>query len=170
MTGLTITENYISEHKSNQLISKLEEMFKDSKTSEYGGRDRFIRRFGSKKPYGNNVVSGKIPTFLNWFIDEIVFDDIMREPDHVTCNMYLEGQTIPFHVDSRESGDVITVLSLGTDATMLLRHAKNRKDLTTINLPPNSLLQLKAEARWDYQHSILPVKTTRYSIVLRKSN
>lgn len=166
MNGVTVIEDYLSSEQADSLVKKVELLFGGGSAT----RDRSIRRFGSRKPYGGDFVGAKIPPFLENLIDGLVFDDLCKEPDHVTVNKYYPGQSIPFHVDSKESGEVIVILSLGSDASMILRNVKNKNDMQIVELPKNSLLLLQGAARWDYQHSINPVKSIRYSLVFRKSN
>lgn len=87
-------------------------------------------------------------------------------PDSVSVNEYLSGQGIAPHIDSRESGRTITVLSLVSEATMVFSKGEEKK---RIELPPRCLLQMRDEARIIWKHAIEPVKHTRYSVVFRCS-
>jgi alkylated DNA repair dioxygenase AlkB len=42
------------------------------------------------------------------------------------------------------------------------------KPVGEVLLAPGSLYLLEGPARWEYQHRILPVKSVRYSITLRR--
>lgn len=86
--------------------------------------------------------------------------------DHVTINEYHKGQSIDWHIDSKTSGEVITVLSLQGDATMGVKDKQGQEVL--FPLPARSLLHMTEEDRWDKQHCIHPVDSHRWSLVFRK--
>lgn len=129
-----------------------------------------IRRFGSSDPYKANVLSPHVPEYFNFLLDRLVdkkFVDI--RPNSVTINEYMEGQEITAHIDSKTSGEIISVLSLLSDATMgFCRPRRQEKHL--VELPNRSLVQMRGVIRHDWQHFILPVKAKRYSIVFRLGN
>lgn len=166
MTGVQVVENFIGESKADRLFVRLEELFRGAYKP-----GRYVKRFGSVKSYGGNVVSRTIPSYLESIVDELVFADICKPPDHVTVNLYIpKGSTIPYHIDNKESGEVIIILSIGSEAKMLLRKYSNKKEVQEVILPKNSLLILSGEARWDYEHTVAPLENRRYSLVFRKSN
>lgn len=160
--GLTIYNDWIDEEKEKEILSLL------PLTETVAGNQRnSIHRYGSSKPYVNNVISGEIPPYLRVLGERLVIDGLLsKEPDSISINEYLPGQKIDYHVDSPESGQVISVLSLAGAATI------NFSNSTTImekQLPPRSLLQMRGPARWEWKHSISPVLEKRWSIVFRNS-
>lgn len=132
------------------------------------GRNKVLR-YGSKLPY-NAPMQGKIiPWWLDGIIQRLTIKDHLREtPDHVTINEYQIGQSIDWHVDSKTSGPIITVLSLNSDAIMLLRDKNDHTTRRVVILPARSLLTMDGIERWDWEHTIEPVPDLRYSIVFRK--
>jgi len=151
-----------------EFISPEEERFVLSKipTSEVKGvRHRnAIWRYGTKI-YSNGVVSKEIPVEFWYFANKIYCAGLLPAiPTHITINEYLPGNTIAPHIDKPESGEVITVLSLLSEAEMVLSNGEEKK---TLLLPPRSLLQLSGDERWVWKHSILPLNNKRYSIVFR---
>ena len=126
-----------------------------------------IQRFGSKTPYGYGVVSEIIPEFLENLCLKLVAKNLLsQKPDSVTINEYHPGQSILPHFDNKNSGEVITVLSLLSEATMVFEKDKEKFSL---ELPSRSLIQFSGELRHDWMHSILPVRDFRYSLVFRCS-
>lgn len=108
----------------------------------------------------------QIPSWLDFVVNRIMEQGLLPErPDHVTINEYQKGQSIDWHIDSKSSGPVITVLSLKSDAVMGVRHGDQ-----TVQHPISgrSLLQMTDKERWESEHCILPVEDLRYSIVFRK--
>lgn len=126
-----------------------------------------IQRYGAIT-YDNYKVSKVVPQWLQDISYKIVDKDFLKViPNHVTVNFYDIGTGILPHIDNKESGEIITVLSLLSDTHMIL--SKDNKT-ETIFLPRRSLLQLKNEYRWKWKHSIDKVKEPRYSLVFRNNN
>ena len=112
------------------------------------------------------MVSDQIPIHLYELCVALADSNIVNQiPDSVTINQYKKGQGIRYHVDSKKSGPIIIVLSLGGNATMLMRKAAIVKQF---DISARSLVIMRDEARTDWQHSILPVENERFSIVFRK--
>ena len=98
--------------------------------------------------------------------------------DSIQINEYYPGQGVDPHVDSKNNGELITILSLGSHTVL---NFKNKKEQTIpMFLPNGSLFQMWGELRYKWTHSIEPKlydtidgikleRTKRYSIVFRKS-
>lgn len=128
------------------------------------GRNR-IQRFGSSAPYKSNVVSKTTPAFFDFILDRLVEQKLVnKRPESTTINEYLAGQVIEPHIDSKASGEVVTVLCLLSEATMTFALGSDKE---SIILPPRSLVQLKNDLRHKWTHSIEPVPSLRYSVVFR---
>jgi len=69
-----------------------------------------------------------------------------------------------------EFEDIVGV-SLANEAVMRLRpyppDAPKKSDVVKLVLAPRSIYLLRGPARWQWQHSVAPTKTLRYSITLR---
>lgn len=125
-----------------------------------------VQRFGSKVPYNSFVVSESIPAHFDYMFDRMLDLGLLAErPNSVSINQYKRGDIIPPHIDSKQSGEVITVLSLLSDATMTFEKKLHKFQF---HLPPRSVVQLRGEIRNEWKHSIEPVRDLRYSIVFRK--
>jgi len=80
---------------------------------------------------------------------------------------YDSGAGIGWHRDRPQYGEVLG-LSLGTDCTMRLRRRTDAGfERRSLALPARSLYRLSGEVRWDWEHSIAPMKVTRRSITFR---
>jgi alkylated DNA repair dioxygenase AlkB len=127
-----------------------------------------IHRYGSNLPYKGNLISKSIPSYFNFLLERLVQNGFAKKtPESVTVNEYHPGQEITAHIDSRSSGEIITVLSVLSDATMVFAHKKIKQSLF---LPARSLIQMQGEIRYIWTHAILPVESLRYSIVFRCSD
>lgn len=161
--GLSILPDFISDEEENILLTHIGAIEQKILPK---GRSKIIR-FGSSLPYDNFVKSETIPDFLLRIAQKLVEEKLVDEmPDSISINEYRPGGFIPRHIDSRESGEVITVLSLLSDTEMLFQ---KRNEKFTIALPRKSLVQMRGESRWKWEHSIPKVDNLRYSIVFRNS-
>lgn len=81
---------------------------------------------------------------------------------------YDPGAGIGWHRDRPQYGEVIG-LSLSEPATMRFRRRKadGSFERRNVELAPRSAYLLAGPARWEWQHSILPLDVTRRSITLR---
>ena len=79
---------------------------------------------------------------------------------------YPPGAPIGWHRDVPQFETVVGISLLGA-CRLRLRPGKQAKKLFTIELEPRSLYVLAGAARWDFQHSIAPLKSLRYSITFR---
>lgn len=159
--GLSIIYDFISNQEEKELLVFL------PNSSINKSQSRIVQRYGSDRPYNNAIVSSEIPDYLDKFAIRLHQQKLVaNKPDSVSINEYHIGKVIVPHIDSPESGEIISILSLMSSATMLFE--KNR-DRINIELPPRSLVQLQGESRYQWKHSIEPVKAKRYSIVFRCS-
>ena len=153
--GMSLITDFVSVEEEIVLLQNIEK--KNKKNTK--GRNS-IKRYGSSLPYPGNIVSKEIPEFLKFLIARL--PDI--NPNSVTVNEYLEGQKIPFHIDSPGSGPIIASLSLMNPAAMVFKLDDQEE---SVSLPARSLIKIQGEARQKWKHSIRPVTQTRYSIVFR---
>lgn len=161
--GLEIKENFITPEEEELILSWIKPGIPKSIRERNS-----IRRFGSNKPYNSSIVSNLIPQEWNFVLERLVAEGVFTtKPDSLTINEYFTGQAIAPHIDSPMSGPIIAVLSLKSPAEMVFEKPKetSRKFL----LEPRSLVAMREKVRYDWKHSILPVMSTRYSIVFRHS-
>lgn len=146
---ITLRKEFITPEEEAELISKFN--FPPKITAGRNG----IVRFGSKVPYANYHESTKIPNYLKALTDLITCTS-------VTINKYEIGRDILPHIDLGKG--MISVLSLGGESDIIFQKGEEVKSLI---LPPRSLLEFDEEERYEWTHSIPPVKSLRYSIVFR---
>jgi DNA oxidative demethylase len=80
---------------------------------------------------------------------------------------YDPGAGIGWHRDRPQFGTVLG-LSLSSEVVLRLRRRTAQGfERCAVTLPPRSLYRLEGPARWEWEHSILPVAETRRSITLR---
>ncbi|RYD94566.1 MAG: alpha-ketoglutarate-dependent dioxygenase AlkB [Sphingobacteriales bacterium] len=83
---------------------------------------------------------------------------------------YPPGSVINWHRDAPPFA-LIAGVSLASDATFRLRPydkaLQGRRSIRSLHLPRRSLYVMQGPARSEWEHSIAPVKTERFSITLR---
>jgi alkylated DNA repair dioxygenase AlkB len=89
---------------------------------------------------------------------------------HVLVAEYQPGTPLGWHRDVPDF-EVIAGVSLAGAARLRFRPypwaPERRKDVFALELAPRSAYVLRDEARWNWQHSVPPVKAPRYSITFR---
>lgn len=167
---IKVIENFITPKEEQDILKHL----KPSRVVTGFGRNR-VYRYGSRLPY--KAIVKPIPDWLDDLCMKVGLDWGLNlgfdapTPDHVTINEYHAGQTIDWHIDSKESGPIITVLSIESDAVMGLKwtpEGEKQERSERIILPGRSLLHMTEEDRWNKQHCIYPVPSHRWSLVFRK--
>jgi alkylated DNA repair dioxygenase AlkB len=166
---IKIIEDFISPEEQEALLSNL----KPSRIKAGFARNKVLR-YGSDLPYKPQKKLD-IPAWLKPLCSLINKEwstlGLDQQVDHVTINEYLEGQYIDWHIDSKGSGPIITVLSLDSRAYMGLRipGSMRPEDIKPLyRLFPRSLLHMTDEERWDMEHCTFPAEAHRWSIVFRK--
>jgi alkylated DNA repair dioxygenase AlkB len=153
----------ISKEEEQELLSELNKEDTHIVSNKYD-RSGLIR-YGDSAD-SSYVKSEVIPEYLINLSNKLVEQKILDElPASITINVYDEGYSISPHIDRIEYGPVVTILSILSDAELVLL---NNSKKININLPSRSVIQLKGEYRNIWKHAILPVKAKRISIVFRK--
>lgn len=139
----------------------------DKLSNEQGVKtnSRILIRYGNSV-YGNDKLD-PIPEYLldlcNKLINRKVLDAL---PEDVTINTYYSGDSIPAHIDKIEAGPVITILSLLSEATLILTYGSKKEKIL---LPSRSVIQLKGIYRTHWKHGLEKLKQKRISIVFRQA-
>ena len=151
--------NILSIEEEKDLLDKL--------LNEQGIRstDRTLIRYGNSV-YGHDKLD-PIPEYLldlsNKLIDKKILDSI---PEDITVNTYYPGDKIIPHIDKIDAGPVITILSLLSEAKLILTYGSKKQNIL---LPSRSIIQLKGVYRTHWKHSIEKLKQKRISIVFRQT-
>jgi len=158
--GLTYYPNFISDAEESELIKNIDE---GSWSNELKRR---VQHYGFKYDYRTRNISknhylGPLPKWLSEYCsllhDRKIFSII---PTQVIVNEYEPGQGIAAHIDCITCfGDTIASISLFSSCSMNFQKNLDKKSLF---LESRSLLILKQEARYKWQHSISCRKTDQY--------
>ena len=147
--------NYITPQHQDELLALITTYPHNKQQKEANS----IRRYGDTKSYHGGEYIGDLPEWSAFLQQDFTFTSLTIREYHI-------GQAVGWHIDNARAGEKIGILSLLSDSTMQFR-----KDGKVIDceLPAMSFYVLQDELRWEFQHRILPVKSLRYSIVLRNS-
>ena len=150
----------ISIEEETELLNALVEA--ENKGTEIN--NRIAIRYGNSI-YGNTELE-PIPKYLldlcNKLIDKKILDVL---PEDVSINIYYPGNKMVPHIDKIDAGPIITILSLLSDANLILSNGAKKE---IVLLPSRSVVQLKDKYRTHWKHSIEKVNDKRISIVFRQ--
>jgi alkylated DNA repair dioxygenase AlkB len=89
---------------------------------------------------------------------------------HALVAQYDPGTPLGWHRDVPDF-EVIAGVSLGNEALLRFRpfppNEAAKRNVVQLEVAPRSIYKLEREARWDWQHSVPPVKNVRWSITFR---
>jgi len=159
--GLTYIPDFISEKEEKELIKEIDNSIwlTDLK--------RRVQHYGYKYDYKARRIDismkiGELPLWTNKLTDslEYIFKD---KPDQLIINEYLPGQGISKHIDCTPCfTNVVVSLSLNSSCIMYFTDCIDQTLQVPYLLEPRSLVILQDEARYNWMHSIKPVKTDIY--------
>jgi alkylated DNA repair dioxygenase AlkB len=172
--GFRYYPDFISNSQERDLIAAIEQQQLHTFVFQGFEARRRVASFGYDWNFSSRRLSkGKeVPSAFLPLI-ETVASHISIDPRHfaeVLLTEYPEGSVINWHRDAPPF-DLIAGISLLSDCTFRMRpHAKELQGrLSVISVPVRrrSLYIIRGSSRTDWQHSILPIKSLRYSITLR---
>ncbi len=171
--GLTYVPTYISSEYEDELLKLIDiqnwNLELKRRTQHYGYKYDYTARSIDPSYY-----LGEMPYWIVELCHKLSLESIfMEKPDQVIANEYIPGQGIAPHIDCIPCfSDTICSLSLASGCSMNLTNGDIKK---SIYLEPRSLLILKSEARYKWQHSIAARKSDngikrqrRISLTFRK--
>jgi alkylated DNA repair dioxygenase AlkB len=175
--GLRYEEGFLSAEEEASLVAIMSQLpLEAMKYQQYTALRRVVS-YGGKYDFSAQKLEASEP-LPEWL-------DPLREragawagidPAHFTQALiaeYRPGTPLGWHRDVPDFEDVVGI-SLANDALMRFRpyppDAPKKADVIKLTLAPRSIYLLRGPARWDWQHSVAPTKTLRYSITLRTSS
>jgi len=109
IVGLKVIYDFITQWEESDILAHIDG---SPMAVKRGGRSS-IKRWGNGHCYDNFVVSEEIPQWLKNIAERIIEKCLLQQmPDECSLNMYAIGDYIPPHIDNKESGNIITTLSL----------------------------------------------------------
>jgi alkylated DNA repair dioxygenase AlkB len=169
--GFWYEEELLGPDEEQELMSTFERLpFREFEFRGFLGKRRTVS-FGCQYDFNVRELqpTEPIPTFLLALRQKAAEFAGLSEDDlqHALVTEYSRGAAIAWHKDRLEFADVIGI-SLGAPCLFRFRRKQGtRWERASTELQPRSAYLLRGSARWDWQHSIPPVDTLRYSITFR---
>lgn len=168
--GLRYCNEFMSRAIEQELIERIAALpLRPFQFGQYEGKRRVVS-FGFRYDYTSRRLeeAEPIPAWLGDLIERVQdFGGATTRVRQVLCTEYDTGVGIGWHRDKPDF-DRIFGLSLGSACKFRFRRASGRKwERFTLDAAPRSIYMMSGAARQDWQHSIPPVETPRYSITFR---
>ncbi|UFS70984.1 alpha-ketoglutarate-dependent dioxygenase AlkB [Geomonas sp. RF6] len=168
--GFLYQEDFLSEEEEQRLLRIFTEL--PFETFEYKGfqAKRRVLAYGWTYDFNTNKLSRavEIPAFLLPLRERAALPAGVAADDFVEALLteYGAGAQINWHRDLTIFGKIAGI-SLGSSCTFRFKPSDKEGAAVSVVLAPRSLYVMEGVARWQYQHSIPPVKELRYSITFR---
>jgi alkylated DNA repair dioxygenase AlkB len=169
--GLDYQPQFVSADEEARLIEYIEALpLTPFQFGAFEGRRR-VASFGWRYDYATQKLetADPLPDWISPYSARI--ESLARlslgSIRQVLCTEYDKGVGIGWHRDKAHF-DSIFGLSLGSTCNFRFRRRKGEKwERFTLEAQPRSLYMMSGESRNLWEHSISPVKETRYSITFR---
>jgi alkylated DNA repair dioxygenase AlkB len=172
--GFSYVSDFISKEEEIELFKEISKVELHNFNFQGFEANRKVASFGYDYSFDNGALTrGKdIPATFNFLIAKV------NKHLSLPANLFVElliteyplGSVINWHRDAPPF-DIIAGVSLMADCTFRLRPQdkaqQGRGSIISFPVKRRSLYTIQGLARTEWQHSITPVKQTRYSITLR---
>lgn len=169
--GLAYRPEFLSKREEAELIGLLEPLpFKEFEFHGFLGKRRTVS-FGFHYAFDGSGLreAEAIPGFLDKVRERAAAfaGHEAASLQHVLITEYAPGAAIGWHRDRPSFGDVVGI-SLLAGARLRFRRKQGIKwERASLMIEPRSTYLLRGPARWQWEHSIPPLDTLRYSITFR---
>jgi alkylated DNA repair dioxygenase AlkB len=90
--------------------------------------------------------------------------------NQLLINKYPPGAGIGWHTDAPRFGDCVIAASLGGAARLQFRRSRTSVVVFEARVNSGSLWVMSGEARWNFEHRVIPVRQERLSLTFRSVN
>jgi alkylated DNA repair dioxygenase AlkB len=169
--GFRYQPEILSPTEERSLLERVRELpFKEFEFHGYTGKRRVVS-FGWQYDFNDSVVrrTEDMPPFLVE-LRETAASFAGLEParlQHVLVTEYGPGAAIGWHRDKSVFGEVVGISLLSPCVFRLRRKAGTTWERASITAEPRSAYLLTGPSRTEWEHSIPPVDSLRYSITYR---
>ncbi len=171
ISGLRYEEDLIGDAEERSLVEQLSAA--DLSPFQFHGwlGNRKTRSFGWRYDFEDSsfAPTEPIPEWLQPLREKAAEFARIQPADfvHVLLARYDPGAGIGWHRD-RDVFEKVVGISLGTPAILRFRRRKpGGFDRANLDLAPRSAYLLSDEARWEWEHRILPGDQLRFSVTFR---
>ncbi|NML42999.1 alpha-ketoglutarate-dependent dioxygenase AlkB [Ramlibacter sp. G-1-2-2] len=172
--GMRLEEEFLSRAEEAALVARIAQLpLAPMKYQQYEARRRVVS-YGGRYDFSAQKLEEAEP-LPDWLLPlrRQAAAWIGAEPDAFTQALvaeYTPGTPLGWHRDVPDFEDVVGV-SLLNDAVLRFRpypHVVGSKaPVFKVEVAPRSIYLLRGASRWEWQHSVAPTKSLRYSITLR---
>ena len=168
--GLRYADAFVTKDEEAELIRTVAALpLQPFQFGAFEGKRR-VTSFGFRYDYSEQRMKAAlpIPDWISRLIGRVeAFGGANCAIRQVLCTEYAPGAGIGWHRDKPHFDEVFG-LSLGSSCPFRFRRAAGKKwQRFTLEVAPRSLYAMTGSARHQWEHSIAPVATTRYSITFR---
>ena len=172
--GMVYQPDFLTRDEETALLDEIEKLpLSEAKYKEYTAKRRIIS-YGASYDFSSNelIPAGPIPLLLYPLRERVAaWAEVPASRfTHALVAEYKTGTALGWHRDVPEF-EIISGVSLGGSCRIRLRPYPPKKGRDprslSIELEARSAYLMRGEARWGWQHSIPPTKSTRYSITFR---
>lgn len=169
--GFRYEPEVITRNHERDLIEQIKTLpLKEFQFQGYTGKRR-TKSFGWHYDFDKRLLrkSDDIPDFLLQ-LREVAARFAEMEPEelqHVLVIEYDVGAPIGWHRDRAEFGQIVGISLLSPCLFRLRRKIGSRWERRSLTAEPRSAYLLSGPSRTEWEHSIPPVETLRYSITFR---
>jgi alkylated DNA repair dioxygenase AlkB len=169
--GMRYAREVVSHHEEQTLLDELRKLpFKEFEFHGFLGKRRTVS-FGWRYAFdGSGLARAEaIPAFLLPVREQAATFAGLAPSDleHALLIEYGPGAAIGWHKDRPVFGDVIGISLLSPCTFRLRRKAGSRWERRSFTAEPRSAYLLHGPSRSEWEHSIPPLETLRYSITFR---
>ena len=153
IAGLSVIRDFVNDQEAECLLNSI-----DSRPwEEKPWSSRRVQHYGAPIPSDDPLVNGRRPRSLPGYLESVLKKLHLQTGvhfDQLTVNDYPRGAYMPTHIDShRDFGECIAIISLNSGVGIQMRC--QGKTSSQVWLPQNSLMLIKGEARYLWEHGIL---------------
>lgn len=172
--GFSYFEDFLSREEEQKLLQIVTAIAVHPFIFQGYTANRKVASFGFDYSFTNRkLAKGKeIPAEFDFLIKKVAAKISTNATDfaELLVTKYPPGSVINWHRDAPPF-DMIVGISLLNDCIFRLRPQEKtkqtRRNVISFSVKRRSLYIIQGESRTDWQHSIAPVKNTRYSVTLR---
>jgi alkylated DNA repair dioxygenase AlkB len=169
--GFRYATDVISRKMETELLEKFKPLpFKEFEFQGYLGKRRVVS-FGWRYDFTDRVLhrSRDIPDFL-LELRVVAARFAAMDPEklqHVLVTEYDRGAPIGWHRDRPEFGQIVGISLLSPCTFRLRRRVGSKWERRSFTAEPRSAYLMSGPSRTEWEHSIPPVESLRYSVTFR---